>query len=223
MEARYNNLHQPHFETLDDMEEYAEQVHSSILYCLYDIIRSISKPLTKKEQEKIEYCVSHIGVAYGITLLLRGYSGHLSQGTCVIPKDIMNKHGCTLDQLIIYTNQYVNNNTLNTLSPHEDTCTSCFHDVASQAHSHLEKGLLLQKELLHMNIVCNQPNYNHLPDFPSQLYLLLLPALRTSIYLQLCLTYQFHINHPYILQSEVQFKELIIKLLKTLWYKCIHI
>jgi hypothetical protein len=58
------------FESLDDLETYAEYAHSSILYVIQ---HSIDTSILDRD---IEYAISHIGVACGIVALLKGYNNH---------------------------------------------------------------------------------------------------------------------------------------------------
>ena len=58
-------------ETLDDLENYAEQGHSSILYLLLEALDI--------KDENAEFAASHVGVCSGITTLLRGMPYHSSQ------------------------------------------------------------------------------------------------------------------------------------------------
>lgn len=59
------------FTSMDDLENYAEYSHSSILYLLLETM--------EVKNETAEYAASHVGVCKGIVTLLRGYSHHASQ------------------------------------------------------------------------------------------------------------------------------------------------
>lgn len=61
-------------ETLSDLEDYAEQGHSSILYLILEA-------LNVRDQDS-EYAASHVGVCSGITTLMRGFPHHASQVSC---------------------------------------------------------------------------------------------------------------------------------------------
>lgn len=59
------------FDTMDELEDYAEFAHSSLIYLLLEALNV---------QEQLAFDVaSHIGVCIGITTLLRGHFHHASQ------------------------------------------------------------------------------------------------------------------------------------------------
>lgn len=58
-------------ETLSDLEDYAEQGHSSILYLILEA-------LSVRDKDS-EYAASHVGVCSGITTLMRGFPHHAAQ------------------------------------------------------------------------------------------------------------------------------------------------
>ena len=63
-------------DTLTDLEDYAEDGHSSVLYLLLEA-------LGVRDQES-EYAASHIGVCSGITTILRGFPHHAANvSTCL--------------------------------------------------------------------------------------------------------------------------------------------
>ncbi len=97
LDARFLDLPRTQFDTLSEMEEYAEQAHSSILYSLLEILRinnnqygiDLTKKMTNNSKDAYYsyipllisdclYCTSHVGVASGITILMRGFLHHLS-------------------------------------------------------------------------------------------------------------------------------------------------
>ena len=55
-------------ETMDALENYAEFSHSSINYLLLEVLGI--------HDEQMQYAASHVGVASGITVLLRGFAHH---------------------------------------------------------------------------------------------------------------------------------------------------
>lgn len=59
------------FETMDDLETYAEYSQSSLLYLLLEAMGI--------KHEKLEFAASHVGVCKGIVTLLRGHEAHRQQ------------------------------------------------------------------------------------------------------------------------------------------------
>ena len=60
------------FNTMEDIENYAEYSHSSIIYLILEA-------MGVKPDENTEFVASHVGVCRGITTLLRSHHFHLSQ------------------------------------------------------------------------------------------------------------------------------------------------
>jgi UDP-N-acetylmuramate-alanine ligase len=56
---------------MDDLENYAEFAHSSLLYLLLEVLGI--------NNEQIQISASHVGVSSGIVTLLRGYAHHSQQ------------------------------------------------------------------------------------------------------------------------------------------------
>lgn len=56
---------------MDDLENYAEYGHSSILYLLLEVLGI--------NNDQIQIAASHLGVSSGIVTLLRGYAHHAQQ------------------------------------------------------------------------------------------------------------------------------------------------
>ncbi len=88
LEARYSDMmNNGIIETMDELENYAEFGHSSILYLLLEVLGI--------NNEQIQYAASHLGVSSGIVTLLRGYSHHAQQ---VLAKD------CNFEYTFILSN-----------------------------------------------------------------------------------------------------------------------
>lgn len=78
LDARQRDAMQNQPENLDDLENYAEKGHSSILYLLLESM--------DVRDENTNFMASHIGVASGLTTLLRGFPHHISKvGAAVLP------------------------------------------------------------------------------------------------------------------------------------------
>lgn len=56
------------YQTYDELENYAEFGHSSLLYSLLEIL--------DVKDEASQHAASHIGVSSGLSLLLRGHLYH---------------------------------------------------------------------------------------------------------------------------------------------------
>jgi NADH dehydrogenase [ubiquinone] 1 alpha subcomplex assembly factor 6 len=77
---RFQDLtHAGDFETFDDLENYTEYSHSSLIYLLLETMGI--------KDENTEFIASHLGVCKGIVTLLRGYPHHVSQVLPVIHMD----------------------------------------------------------------------------------------------------------------------------------------
>lgn len=270
LESRQTDMHINQYETLDDLETYAEQAHSSILYALYEVLLQYHEIPPSgghiggdnhSAQSKIDYCLSHIGTAYGLTLALRGLLHHLVHENNIIPVDTMEKHHLTFHNLTMLMEDFSNgllsehaleedksqqlsNEDIEAQALVMDSLVACIHDIASQAYAHQQRGLHLQKEYLAQSVeqLCEgtdiavlskekQRQYHQV--LKSNLYLLLLPAIRTSEYLTLLQTHKFNVLHDAVIQGEMKTTEnnvnrkgaspiwYQLKLLKSMWYKCV--
>ena len=59
------------FNTMNDLELYAENSHSSQLYLMLEALQI--------KDEHTEFIASHVGVCKGLITLLRGHMFHISQ------------------------------------------------------------------------------------------------------------------------------------------------
>ena len=113
-------------QTLDQLEDYAEHGHSSILYLILESLGI--------QDKSAEYAASHIGVSSGIATILRGFPHHISYGKVYIPRDIQESKILRLKSIF--------------QGPDSDdqakALRDCVFEVASQANGHLEKGKELQ-------------------------------------------------------------------------------
>lgn len=71
LDARQQDFSVDQLETLDDLENYAEQGHSSILYLLLEALGV--------REEAADFAASHVGVSAGITTVLRAFPHHAQQ------------------------------------------------------------------------------------------------------------------------------------------------
>lgn len=121
---RYSDLSKNStYQTYDDLENYAEFGHSSLLYVLLEIL--------KVKDENMQFAASHIGVSSGLTALIRGHAYHASQNTNYIPKEVMKKFQLREGAAIRDNN------------PNEaerKLVQDAIHDMASQAFAQLDAG-----------------------------------------------------------------------------------
>ena len=76
IDSRYFDLNMIQPDTLSDVENLAEQAHSSILYLLLEAMGL--------RDEKTMIMASHVGVGTGIATFLRGTPQHIKQVTTII-------------------------------------------------------------------------------------------------------------------------------------------
>lgn len=122
IDARQNDLGGAQPQTLDELEDYAEQGHSSILYLLLE-------SLGVRDQES-EYAASHVGVCSGITTILRGFPHHASQSQLYIPAEVMADKNLEMNTFLKGPS-----------SPEQaKALRDCVFEMASQAYGNLDKA-----------------------------------------------------------------------------------
>ncbi len=154
IDARQNDLISEIPESINDLEDYGENGHSSILYLLLEIMNI--------KDEKSFYAASHVGVSSGIVTLLRGHLFHTSNSTIYIPQDLMTKHNITAKHILSGPN--------NTTFEQHDGIKKALFDIASQAYGHIDMAnkLLMKEDLNKQTIYCLLPavsNSLYLRDF----------------------------------------------------------
>jgi phytoene/squalene synthetase len=77
------NLEDPQFMTIKDMEKYAENTASCLLYLQLESL--------KIRDVTADHIVSHIGKAIGIATLLRALPFHTSQKRLILPAEVTAK------------------------------------------------------------------------------------------------------------------------------------
>jgi NADH dehydrogenase [ubiquinone] 1 alpha subcomplex assembly factor 6 len=83
LNAREKHLMQPQFTSMDDLENYAENTASSLLYLHLEALGIAD--------HNADHCASHIGKAIGITNILRGVVLNMEKRELVLPSEIMAK------------------------------------------------------------------------------------------------------------------------------------
>jgi NADH dehydrogenase [ubiquinone] 1 alpha subcomplex assembly factor 6 len=71
------------YQTLSDLESYAESSQSSLLYLLLEALGAVPKDNEGKTESltnsKVAHAASHVGCSFGLMTLLRGLPHHLAQ------------------------------------------------------------------------------------------------------------------------------------------------
>ena len=85
-------LDTPTHMTLDSLTSHAESTSSTFLYLQLSL-------LSLSASSALSHAASHLGVAQGITTLLRALPYHASQGRMVIPAEITARHGVSQEEV----------------------------------------------------------------------------------------------------------------------------
>lgn len=106
------------FVTGKELEAYAEESTSSLLYLLARIVGA--------DAVDMDHALSHLGKAQGITNMLRAQSAQSRAFSVCIPQEILLKHGCSHERVLRDRSE-------------DKAVQDCTFEVASMAFSHLEK------------------------------------------------------------------------------------
>ncbi|XP_028836457.1 NADH dehydrogenase (ubiquinone) complex I, assembly factor 6 isoform X2 [Denticeps clupeoides] len=114
--AREKDLDDKAYRNLQELETYAEQVQSSLLYLLLETlgVRDVHA----------DHAASHIGKAQGIVTCLRATPFHSRHRKVFLPMDICMLHGASQEDFI--------------RGSREQNVKDVVYDIASQAHVHLQ-------------------------------------------------------------------------------------
>ncbi|XP_034490399.1 NADH dehydrogenase (ubiquinone) complex I, assembly factor 6 homolog [Drosophila innubila] len=105
------------FETLRELEDYADQTCSSLLHLLVE--------LSGVKDLQVDHAASHLGKAQGIAMLLRAIPHAGRQQAVCIPLEVLVKHGVSQERIL--------------RSDRTDKgVEECIFEVASVANSHLK-------------------------------------------------------------------------------------
>jgi len=232
IESRFSDMMNPAtFETMDDLETYAELSHSSMYYLFLEAILAADAPTGPtgpssttagdEAQENshmqsvkdLEFALSHIGVCKGILTLLRGHHHHMSQGNCYFPQDVMQQFGLTPRMAADMCNYELGS----TVSSSGDTTESVMmcnkdvvNDIASQAHAHLTRARELANDIV---------NIRGGDSLPKDAVFALLPAIGSSIYLETLNRNDFALKVEGETESRLYFLKLQFRLLLFLLRK----
>ncbi|TPX64560.1 hypothetical protein SpCBS45565_g05818 [Spizellomyces sp. 'palustris'] len=89
--AREANLQDPQYATMKDLENYAENTASSMLYLLLETLGI--------RDHHADHAASHVGKASGITTILRGTPFHVKERRFYLPSEIMAKHSLSTEDV----------------------------------------------------------------------------------------------------------------------------
>jgi len=198
IEARQGDLTLQRVETLDDLEDYAEGAHSSILYLLLQVLGVQSRTA--------DYVASHVGVCSGLATLLRGTAFHASKGAIYIPREIAGRVNL-VDHVLIKGPQ---------TESEAKALQEAVFDVAAQAHGHLDKARLLLSG--QETVSDTSDGTGEAEPVPSAAIYALMPAVRASMLLEDLRSTNFNPFDAKIIGDRPALMYQI-KLLKTITFK----
>ncbi|XP_061387930.1 NADH dehydrogenase (ubiquinone) complex I, assembly factor 6 homolog [Musca vetustissima] len=105
------------FVTIKDLETYAEQTYSSLLYLLVQ--------LTGVKDMNVDHAASHLGKAQGIVTLLRSVPYTKRSQALNIPQEVLIKNGVSQERVL-------------RSKANDKGVEDCIFEVATAAHQHLE-------------------------------------------------------------------------------------
>jgi phytoene synthase len=94
IDARVFDLYDDPMPSTGDLEGYLGETSSSLM-------RLASLVLAGGEDPGGAEAAGHAGIAYGLTGLLRGLPWHARNGQLYVPKDILERHGVTRDDVVL--------------------------------------------------------------------------------------------------------------------------
>ena len=140
------------YRTLEDLEEYCEASHSSLLYLSLEILGL--------KEIKIDHVISHIGKCIGLINTIRGIGPFLVKKKCYIPYELLSKHHTSQEALYRGTTTGLQD---------------IVHELSSRAFQHKETALD------HLNSIPKEAFLVVLHIIPSLYYITLLEQLQFDI------------------------------------------
>eukprot|EP01132_Coremiostelium_polycephalum_P009059 gene9059-11097_t len=119
LNRRDRDLHSVQIKTMEELEAYAEDIHSSLLY--------LSLESLGVKNSDAEHCASHLGRAIGIMTLIRGTPFNISRRKLYIPVTLTTKYGINPELLFQGDLQLAK-------------LKEAIYEMASVAKIHLEKA-----------------------------------------------------------------------------------
>ncbi|EDW00218.1 NADH dehydrogenase (ubiquinone) complex I, assembly factor 6 homolog [Drosophila grimshawi] len=114
------------FETLRELEDYADQTCSSLLHLLVQ--------LSGVQDLQVDHAASHIGKAQGIAMLIRAIPHAGRQQAVCVPLEILMRHGVSQERIL--------------RSEHNDKgVEECIFEVASASSTHLKLARQLSPQV----------------------------------------------------------------------------
>lgn len=105
------------FETLRELEEYADQTCSSLLHLLVE--------LSDVKNLQVDHAASHLGKAQGIAMLLRAIPHTGRQQAVCVPLEVLIKHGVSQERIL-------------RSDRNDKGVEECIFEVAGMANTHLK-------------------------------------------------------------------------------------
>ncbi|XP_072266991.1 NADH dehydrogenase (ubiquinone) complex I, assembly factor 6 isoform X1 [Pyxicephalus adspersus] len=125
IDDREKNLDDRAYRNIKELETYAENTQSSLLYLTLETL--------DVKDVHADHAASHIGKAQGIITCLRAVPFHSSRRQVFLPVDICILHGASQEDFI--------------RGSQERNVKDVIFDIASQAHIHLEHARSFQKKV----------------------------------------------------------------------------
>ncbi|KAG8441766.1 hypothetical protein GDO86_010806 [Hymenochirus boettgeri] len=125
IDAREQNLDDRTYRSIKELETYAENTQSSLLYLILETLGI--------KDVHADHAASHIGKAHGIITCLRAVPYHSSRRQVFLPIDICLLHGASQEDFI--------------RGRQERNVQDVIFDIASQAHIHLEHARSFTKRV----------------------------------------------------------------------------
>lgn len=129
LDARDLDLDREEVQTLAELESYAEQTASSLLYLTLECIGV--------RDDTADRVAGHAGVAIGLATLLRGTPYHSSRQLTYLPKDLLTKHRVTVDDLVAAVEDVKVG----------DKAVPVIFDVACRAMEHLNQARSMRHQI----------------------------------------------------------------------------
>ncbi|KAG7395094.1 NADH dehydrogenase (ubiquinone) complex I, assembly factor 6 [Phytophthora boehmeriae] len=129
LDARDQDLDRDEVHSVRELEVYAEQTASSLLYLTLECLGV--------RDDAADQVAGHAGVAIGLATLLRGTAFHSSRQQSYLPEDLMQKHGVT-----VYDLQAAAEN-----PELGEKAAPVVFEVACRAMEHLHQARTLRKEV----------------------------------------------------------------------------
>jgi len=125
VKARASQLTKTSYTSVQDAEDFAEQINASLYYLLLECLNVKSV--------HTDHVASHLGKAQGLVTLVRSVPFHASQRSVMLPLDLLAKHKVSQEDII--------------RGKESQSVKDVIFDIASVAHQHLEKARSLKDSI----------------------------------------------------------------------------